>query len=340
MIFVPTDSFDETPYIVHLDIERKKIERKEIEHNEIKNYPDNRTGHAIRMRNYLTSDAMCLAKINTTNYMKTNQFYDISWDHDPENRNNCDILWFEELILHQKHINEQQFCVIDIGDMVVWRISIDLLLKLNKPKLCGTDISITIPKYLFMNTLKFFHVIDEFIGIPLISLQYHKIRFKFMTSSSFEYKLRVKSIYVNNLGNGYNYRCYFAQLPLMLNINKICNYNATSTTNYPICVSPKIMHDAINSKRIISYIKNIEHQKRKSVLLNLPILIDNLYDIIAEYDIDNDNNSLHFTFSDHTKKHGFILEPKDVCVTSGMYCDNPTPQTLAYFHSRFDKTTT
>jgi hypothetical protein len=252
---------------------------------------------------------------NNTIYGKTNRIYNnlksntafiCLGDHDDHFP---DIIWFDSILCDLNDINKLLQIQIEIGTEIVWDIDVKLLLKIIKPEIFDSKIKISIPKNLFMNDDN--DLLNNLVGIQIISLQYHEVHFCVKTTSQIKYDLSIQSTYLNS-----KVRRVAAQLSHEISINKIEKLN--DDVYNIVRINTDVLCKAINSGNTINYIKQWNDEVRNQYIINLSIFPNVLNNIINEYDKDKNYHYFNIAIDDENDKYNYCIQLNFMRLVSGM----------------------
>jgi hypothetical protein len=196
----------------------------------------------------------------------------------------AEIIWFDSILVDINDIDKLQKLHIGIGGISVWIIDIQYLLQIHKPVIFDNKIKISFPKSLFLDNninnciTSIKH--KDFIGIPLICLSYHKVTFEIISLNNTKYDLILSSVQINPKLK--------SEFTTKYHNMKIINHSFI-TMPYVIIKNispfkfPLSNYDIINDDNIINYMNNSINKNIKRTIIKLPILINDLKNIIIEY---------------------------------------------------------
>jgi hypothetical protein len=227
----------------------------------------------------------------------------------------AEIIWFDSIIIDINDINKLEKLSIIIGGGNIWYIDIQYLLQIYKPETFDDKIKISFPKTLFLDTNKNNYItsikLNEFLGIPLICLSYHELHFEISSSTSIKYDLVITSVQVNS-----NIKSELTKEGHEMNIinhiiipsyyNKIKNI---SPFKFPFTND-----DIINNDNIINCMNVLINKNIKNIIMDFPILINDLKNIIIEY-LKIDDNIFNIIIDDDIQYNYLILFNKLKYVT-------------------------
>ena len=108
-----------------------------------------------------------------------------------------DIVWFNELIVNGGEIDDLSKIEVYIGGSLIWGINIPILEKMGFVKCCDSKIIISMPKKLFFIDQCIVEIqSDDLMGIPIVGLMYHEVRFKIVGTHNGDCELVNHHVYV------------------------------------------------------------------------------------------------------------------------------------------------
>jgi hypothetical protein len=196
----------------------------------------------------------------------------------------AEIIWFDSIIIDINDINKLQKINIVIGGGLIWQMDIKYLLQIYKPTIFDNKIKITFPKNLFFDNNNNYITsikLNEFIGIPLICLSYHELNFVIESLTNIKYDLILTAVNIlcpkikaEFTGKGHDMN--------IINHTFIPNHDIKIKSIYPYKF-PFTNNNIISSDNIINCMNKLININIKKIIIDLPILINDLKNIVIEY---------------------------------------------------------